>query len=85
MKHLSICHSALIHLKFQKLDIENWDCSRVASEVSKVSGSAVLGDIFLKNGIDGVAFMCLRQEDLTEVLGIRLGPALKIYSLLSCL
>lgn len=71
-------------LEFQKLDIENWDCHRVAAEVVKVTGSETLGDVFLKNGIDGVAFMCLKQEDLTEVLGIRLGPALKIYSLLGC-
>ena len=69
---------------FQKPDVENWNCARVAAEVTKVSGSEVLGDIFFKNGIDGVALMCLRQEDLTEFLGIRLGPALKICSLVAC-
>ena len=44
-----------------------------------------LGDIpsrFLEEEIDGEAFLMLTQTDLVKMLGLKLGPALKILNTL---
>ena len=44
-----------------------------------------LGDIpnrFLDEEIDGEAFLMLTQADLVKTLGLKLGPALKIFNTL---
>lgn len=57
--------------------------ARVAHEVSRVTGLASLGKVFRQHSVDGVAMLCLRREDLTDVLGLKLGIALKIHSLVA--
>lgn len=37
-------------------------------------------DVILFQEIDGESFLMLTQVDLTKVLGLRLGPAIKIYN-----
>ncbi|XP_022647570.1 lethal(3)malignant brain tumor-like protein 4 [Varroa jacobsoni] len=64
-------------------DVEQWDVARVANEVSRVTGLPSLGNVFRQNAVDGVALLCLRREDLTDVLRLKLGVALKVHSLVA--
>lgn len=41
-----------------------------------------MADQFRNNLIDGESFLMLTQSDITDALGIKLGPAVKIYNLI---
>uniref|UniRef100_A0A1B6K968 SAM domain-containing protein n=2 Tax=Graphocephala atropunctata TaxID=36148 RepID=A0A1B6K968_9HEMI len=55
-----------------------WNHKQVAAFVNTVIPSRA--KLFLDQEIDGEAFLMLTQCDLTKVLGLKLGPALKIYN-----
>ena len=52
-------------------------------ELNGLEGEGECGEIgnrFLEEEIDGEAFLMLTQTDLVQSLGIKLGPALKIFN-----
>lgn len=56
-----------------------WSVSKVASFVQKVTDAKV-AEHFKSQEIDGAGFVCMSQEDLVELLELKLGAAIKIYN-----
>ncbi|GFR10896.1 lethal(3)malignant brain tumor-like protein 3 [Trichonephila clavata] len=57
-----------------------WSVNQVAKFVSSLKGCTDHGKIFREQLIDGEALLELTQSDLLDILHLKLGPALKVYS-----
>lgn len=57
-----------------------WSVDDVAEYISKLPRCQAIAQEFIKQDIDGSAFLSMRQSDLTEFMKIKLGPAIKIYN-----
>ncbi|XP_033219397.1 lethal(3)malignant brain tumor-like protein 3 isoform X3 [Belonocnema kinseyi] len=57
-----------------------WSNEEVIKFIQNLPNCKDIGPIFRKNSIDGEAFLMLTQEDLIKLLGLRLGPAIKLYN-----
>lgn len=57
-----------------------WTIDEVADYVSRLPNCSKLGKLMRDHEIDGDSFLKLCQNDLVDVLEIRLGPAVKIYN-----
>ncbi len=57
-----------------------WSVEEVADYVSRLPNCSKLGKLFRDQEIDGDSFLKLCQNDLIDVLEIRMGPAVKIYN-----
>jgi hypothetical protein len=57
-----------------------WSHRRVCELVSNLPGCEEFAGKFESERIDGEAFLLLTQNDLVKILGIKLGPAIKIYN-----
>lgn len=58
-----------------------WSVDNVANYVSQLHQHGTeLGETFRQNEIDGMAFLCLSQDDLLNRMQLRLGPSIKIYN-----
>ncbi|XP_046424366.1 lethal(3)malignant brain tumor-like protein 3 isoform X2 [Neodiprion virginianus] len=64
----------------QNTDPRRWSNEEVIKFIHSVPNCREIGSIFRKNSIDGEAFLMLTQEDLVSLLGLRLGPAIKLYN-----
>ncbi|KAK6474192.1 lethal(3)malignant brain tumor-like protein 4 isoform X1 [Huso huso] len=65
--------------------VAKWTTEEVASFVQGLPGCREHAPVFRNEQIDGEAFLLLTQADIVKILGIKLGPALKIYnSILMC-
>ncbi|KAM4699513.1 lethal(3)malignant brain tumor-like protein 3 isoform 1-T4 [Discoglossus pictus] len=60
--------------------VSKWNAEEVAVFVQQLPGCTEQASIFREEQIDGEAFLLLTQSDLVKILGIKLGPALKIYN-----
>lgn len=60
-------------------EVSRWTSADVSSFVTKVTGRESYGQLFLNEEIDGEAFLLLSQNDISNVLNIKLGPTLKIH------
>lgn len=58
----------------------HWTKEEVAEFVSKLKNCSMLDSVFMEHEIDGLAFLSLRQTDLTNIMGLSLGSAIKIYN-----
>lgn len=58
----------------------NWSVAEVADFVSQLPKCTQLGDIFVEHEIDGLAFLSLRQSDMTKRMGMSLGAAIKVFN-----
>lgn len=56
----------------------NWTIEEVAKFVSRIPNCANVDTIFAEHEIDGLAFLQLRQSDLTKRMGLSLGTAIKV-------
>ncbi|RXG52417.1 Lethal(3)malignant brain tumor-like protein 3 [Armadillidium vulgare] len=63
-----------------RLDIERWRPDDVCNAISKIPGCEISSLKFMEQEIDGEALLLLTQNDLVSMLGIKLGPAIKIMS-----
>lgn len=57
-----------------------WTVDEVADYVSRLPNCSKLGRLFRDHEIDGDSFLSLCQNDLVDVLELRMGPAVKIYN-----
>ncbi|KAG8037319.1 hypothetical protein G9C98_005529 [Cotesia typhae] len=64
----------------QNTNPRRWSNEEVIKFISNVPNCKEVGSIFRKHSIDGEAFLMLTQEDLVSLLGLRLGPAIKLYN-----
>ncbi|CAH8465715.1 unnamed protein product [Dicrocoelium dendriticum] len=56
----------------------SWTVEMVRNFVNTLPGCKTFASKFTENEIDGAALLCLEQHDLMHVLGMKLGPAVKI-------
>ena len=57
-----------------------WDIDEVCKFVSSVTGCSEYCDVFREQEIDGQALLLLTEEHLSNKMGLKLGPALKLKS-----
>ncbi|XP_053942370.1 lethal(3)malignant brain tumor-like protein 4 isoform X1 [Cuculus canorus] len=60
--------------------VAKWTVEEVVSFVQHLPGCKEQASVFREEQIDGEAFLLLNQNDIVKILGIKLGPALKIYN-----
>ncbi|NWH58422.1 LMBL1 protein, partial [Geococcyx californianus] len=60
--------------------VAKWSVEEVVSFVQRLLGCKEQASVFREEEIDGEAFLLLNQNDIVKILGIKLGPALKIYN-----
>lgn len=58
----------------------HWTKEEVSMFVGKIKNCSMQGALFLEHEIDGLAFLSLRQDDMTDIMGIGLGTAIKIFN-----
>lgn len=56
-----------------------WTPSQVSTFVENINNSEEKGKLFTEHQIDGEALLMLSQNDLVQILGFKLGPAIKLY------
>ena len=66
-------------------EVSGWTPRRVAHFVTSLPGVVMLtGNAifqrFVEEEVDGEAFLLLTQADLVKMLGLKLGPAVKIFN-----
>jgi hypothetical protein len=66
-----------------KSKVENWSVQDVKSFVDSLPGCSGVGDLFESQQICGKSLLHLDQKDLVEIVNIKLGPAIKIYNVIS--
>lgn len=57
-----------------------WSPKNVSTFVKSITGDEILASKFLEQEIDGAAFICITKDDLVELMGTKLGVAIKIYN-----
>lgn len=60
--------------------VSKWNAEEVSRFVQQLPGCMEQAAVFREEQIDGEAFLLLTQTDLVKILGLKLGPALKIYN-----
>lgn len=63
------------------IDPGTWSVEQVSMFIKKV-GFAGYSCVFKDNDVDGEALLLLREEHILNTLGIKLGPALKLFKLI---
>ncbi|CAL8100942.1 unnamed protein product [Calicophoron daubneyi] len=63
----------------------SWNVEMVGNFVSTLPGCKHFACKFTENEIDGAALLCLEQHDLMQILGMKLGPAVKVFSAIQAL
>lgn len=63
----------------------HWSVEKVAEFVSGLPNCSEIGATFIEHGIDGVALLSLRQDDMIDVMSLSLGMAIKIFNRISFL
>ncbi|XP_034934772.1 lethal(3)malignant brain tumor-like protein 3 isoform X2 [Chelonus insularis] len=64
----------------QNTNPRRWSNEEVIKFIQSVPNCKDVGSIFRQHSIDGEAFLMLTQDDLVTLLGLRLGPAIKLYN-----
>ncbi|KAK9877329.1 hypothetical protein WA026_017725 [Henosepilachna vigintioctopunctata] len=62
------------------LDPRHWSHAQVADFIESLPTGSDYADIFKQHEIDGEALLLLTQKDIVDILNIKLGPAIKLYS-----
>uniref|UniRef100_A0A8C5LHT6 SAM domain-containing protein n=1 Tax=Leptobrachium leishanense TaxID=445787 RepID=A0A8C5LHT6_9ANUR len=60
--------------------VSKWSSEEVSQFVQQLPGCSEQVSVFKEEQIDGEAFLLLTQNDLVKILGLKLGPAVKIYN-----
>lgn len=57
-----------------------WSTFNVCTFIEKITSDTTVVEKFNSNEIDGAAFVCLCQNDLVDLLGLKIGVAIKIFN-----
>ncbi|KAL4616877.1 lethal(3)malignant brain tumor-like protein 4 isoform X2 [Arapaima gigas] len=60
--------------------VELWTSNQVSTFIHSLPGCEEQAKQFKEEQIDGKAFLLLTQRDIVKIMGMKLGPALKIYN-----
>ncbi|XP_018419347.1 PREDICTED: lethal(3)malignant brain tumor-like protein 3 isoform X3 [Nanorana parkeri] len=74
------CHLLPEVSAYSAKTVTKWTAEEVAQFVHQLPGCTEKAYVFREEQIDGVAFLLLTRNDLVKILGLKLGPALKIYN-----
>ncbi|XP_073471658.1 lethal(3)malignant brain tumor-like protein 4 isoform X1 [Aquarana catesbeiana] len=74
------CHLLPEVSAYSAKTVTKWTTEEVAQFVQQLPGCTEQASVFREEQIDGVAFLLLTRNDLVKILGLKLGPALKIYN-----
>ena len=66
-------------------EVSSWSPRHVANFVTSIPGVVMLNGTtivqrIIEEEIDGEAFLLLAQADLVKLLGLKLGPAVKVFN-----
>ena len=61
-------------------EVKSWSSELVSTFVKKLTGKEQCGRVFVEEEIDGEAFLLLNQDDISNILKLKLGPSVKIYN-----
>ncbi|KAH9416459.1 sequence-specific DNA binding [Dermatophagoides pteronyssinus] len=70
------------NLDFNPFDIVGFDCQKMFEVILKLTNNRETANIFLQEKIDGIAFLCIRHEEIQNKLKIDLNSAVKIVPFL---
>lgn len=59
-----------------------WSTKETSTFIDVALNCPDYAEIFVQQDIDGKALLLLQQDDLTETLGMKLGPAVKLYTVI---
>ncbi|GAB0090406.1 hypothetical protein DMENIID0001_051370 [Sergentomyia squamirostris] len=59
-----------------------WTTNEVSTFLTNLPHFSHIAEQFREHDINGEAFLSLSKDDLTKTLGIKLGPAIKLYNLI---
>ncbi|XP_075220543.1 lethal (3) malignant brain tumor isoform X2 [Lycorma delicatula] len=78
-------HSTTFGLKIDWFqgDPRRWSYKQVSAFINTIH--PMRNRVFIDQEIDGEALLMLTQSDLTDLLGLKLGPAIKIFNIISLL
>lgn len=65
--------------------VEQWSLEDVKDFINSIPGCTGCGELFENQQICGKSLLYLDQRDLIDVIGVKLGPAVKIYHAISLL
>ncbi|KAM8976575.1 lethal(3)malignant brain tumor-like protein 4 [Pelodytes ibericus] len=74
------CHLLPEVSSYSSQMVSKWSAEEVFKFVQQLPGCCEQASVFREEQIDGEAFLLLTQSDLVKILGLKLGPALKIYN-----
>uniref|UniRef100_A0A6G1SCM0 Lethal(3)malignant brain tumor-like protein 3 n=1 Tax=Aceria tosichella TaxID=561515 RepID=A0A6G1SCM0_9ACAR len=66
-----------------KTKVENWSVEDVKLFVDSLPGCSGSGHLFEAQQICGKSLLHLDQKDLVDIVNVKLGPAIKIYNVIS--
>ncbi|XP_058797156.1 lethal(3)malignant brain tumor-like protein 3 [Phymastichus coffea] len=64
----------------QNTNPRRWSSEEVIKFIQSLPNCREIGSVFRKHNLDGDGFLMLTQEDLVSTMGLRLGPAIKLYN-----
>lgn len=73
-------NSKLLNIRRIAKNPIRWTVDEVVDYVSRLPNCSKVGRLFREHEIDGDSFLKLCQNDLTDLMEIRMGPAVKIYN-----
>lgn len=59
---------------------QNWSVENVRDYVYSITDDDVVAEKFVEQEIDGSALVCMGQNDMMHLMGVKMGPAIKIYN-----
>ncbi|KAM8954387.1 sterile alpha motif domain-containing protein 7 [Pelodytes ibericus] len=65
-------------------DIRKWTSQDVYNFISNLPGCSAYAQVFKDHDIDGLTLPLVTEDHLLDTMGLKLGPALKIRSQISC-
>lgn len=72
------------HFQFDSNKIKhnplNWSCEDTCIFVERILKCSKTAERFRQEDIDGCALLMLQQSDITDILDLKLGPAVKLFS-----
>lgn len=60
-------------------EVSNWTSKQLSDYFRQLGFNPQMCNVFIEQEIDGTALFLMEREDILSNLGLRLGPALKIY------